>query len=96
MLQIEKQTIVDFLRATDPEMEFNQSELTLTDCVELLMDKINEMELDYSILSNAFVNRVNPSRYEDFYESVMSQYDMVRDGEEIPESVLDRIAAQYR
>jgi len=77
-------------------MEFNQSELTLTDCVELLMDKINEMELDYSILSNAFVNKVNPARYEDFYESVMSQYDMVRDGEEIPESVLDRIASQYR
>ena len=93
---MEKQTIVEFLRATDPDMEFNQAELTLGDCIELLMDKINEMELDYSILSNAFVNGVNPSRFEQFHDAVMNQYEMVRDGEEIPEAILDRIAAQYR
>ena len=95
MLQMEKNAIVDFLRSTDPEMELS-SNLSMNDCVELLMDKITEMELDYSILSNAFVNGVNPNRFEDFHEEVMNQYEMVRDGEEIPEPVLDRIAARYR
>jgi len=96
MLSVEKSTIVEFLRATDPEMDFNAAELSLSDCVELLMDKISEMELDYSILSNAFVNGVNPAKFEDFHEEVMNQYEAVSDGEEIPEHIVDRIAARYR
>lgn len=96
MLQMEKSVIVDFLRATDPDMEINGAELSMQDCVELLMDKITEMELDYSILSTAFVNGVNPNRFDDFHDAVMNQYETIREGDEIPESTLDRIAAQYR
>lgn len=96
MLEMEKNEIVEFLRSTDPEMDFNQADLTISDCIELLMDKISEMELDYSILSNAFVNGVNPNRFEDFHEAVMNQYENIADGDEIPESILDRIAASYR
>lgn len=88
-------TIVEFLRTTDPEMDIN-SGMTLEDCIELMMDKISEMELDYSILSTAFVNGVNPGRFEDFHEAVMQQYDGIAEGAEIPESILDRLAAQYR
>jgi hypothetical protein len=96
MLEMEKNEIVEFLKSTDPEMDFNQADLTLSDCIELLMDKVSEMELDYSILSNAFVNGVNPQRFEDFHEAVMNQYETIDDGEEIAEPVLDRIAAHYR
>lgn len=96
MLEIEKSVIVEFLKSTDPEMEYNHSELSLADCIELLMDKVSEMELDYSILSTAFVNGVNPNRFEDFHEAVMGQYDTISDGDEIPETTLDRIAAHYK
>lgn len=96
MLGIEKNVIVEFLKSTDPEMEFNQSELSLSDCIELLMDKVSEVELDYSILSTAFVNGVNPNRFEEFHEAVMNQYETIADGDEIPEPILDRIAAHYR
>lgn len=96
MMEIEKNEIVEFLRSTDPEMDFNQADLTISDCIELLMEKISEMEVDYSILSNAFVNGVNPNKFEDFHDAVMNQYDAIGDGDEIPESTLDRIAAHYR
>jgi len=87
--------IVDFLRTTDPDMEVSPG-MSLEDCIEAMMDKISEMELDYSILSTAFVNGVNPARFEDFHEAVMQQYDGIAEGAEIPESILDRLAAQYR
>lgn len=93
-MQMEKQ-IVEFLRATDPDMEIGGA-VSMQDCVEMMMDKITEMELDYSILSTAFVNGVNPNRFDDFYEAVMAQYETIREGDEIPEAILDRIAAQYR
>jgi hypothetical protein len=96
MLEMEKNEIVEFLKLTDPEMDFDEEDLSLSDCIEMLMDKISEMELDYSILSTAFVNGVNPQRFESFHEEVMSQYESIVDGEEIPESTLDRIAARYR
>lgn len=95
-MQMERTTIVEFLNSTDPDMDYNSPSLSLTDLIDLLIDKVGEMELDYSILSNAFVNKVNPDRFEDFHEAVMNQYETVRDGEEIPEVILDRIAASYR
>ena len=95
-MQMERSTIVEFLKSTDSDMDYNSPSLTLTDLIDLLIDKVSEVELDYSILSNAFVNGVNPARFEDFHEAVMNQYDTIRDGEEIPEPVLDRIAASYR
>ncbi|MBC7539970.1 MAG: hypothetical protein H7281_14200 [Bacteriovorax sp.] len=96
MLEMEKNVIVEFLKSTDPEMDFDQSELTMSDCIELLMDKVEEMELDYSILSTAFAVGVNPNRFDEFHEAVMTQYETISEGDEIPESILDRIAAQFR
>ncbi len=95
-MQLERSAIVEFLKSTDPEMDINPASLSLMDLIDLLMDKVTEVELDYSILSTAFVNRVHPDRFEDFHEAVMGQYDNIRDGEEIPEPVLDRLAASYR
>ena len=92
---MEKQTIIEFLKSTDPEMEI-EGELNIQDCIELLMDKISEMEVDYSILQTAFVNGVNPERFDEFHEQVMLQYENIEDGEEVPEYVLDQIAAYYR
>lgn len=94
-MQTERTTIVEFLASSDPDMDFNPN-APLGDLIDLVIDRANEMELDYTILSTAFLNKVNPDRFEDFHEAVMRQYEMVRDGEEIPESTLDRIAASYR
>lgn len=96
MQEMEKNVIADYLRASDPELEFNPAKLSLTDMIDLLIDRASEIELDYSILSTAFVNKVNPEKFEDFHDAVMSQYDSISDGEEIPESTLDRIAASYK
>ena len=94
-MQIERNTIIEFLK-TDPELDFNPASMSLADLIDELIDRVVESELDYSILSNAFVNRVHPDKFENFHESVMNQYETIRDGEEIPEPILDRIAAQYR
>jgi hypothetical protein len=95
MLETEKQTIIEFLRSTDPDMDID-ADSTMEDCIEMMMDKISEMELDYSILSTAFVNGVDPQKFEDFHEQVMLQYENIPDGEEIPENILDMIASYYR
>ncbi len=94
-MQLERNAIIEFLISNDVEMDDPRS-LSLMDLIDLLMDKVTEVDLDYSILSTAFVNRVHPDRFEDFHEAVMGQYDNIRDGEEIPEPVLDRLASSYR
>lgn len=66
------------------------------DLIDLMIDQASEAELDYQILSTAFASRVHPDRFDDFHDAVMNQYETIRDGEEIPEPVLDRIALQYR
>ena len=96
MLEMEKNVIVEFLKSTDPEMDFDQADLTLSDCIELLMEKVEEMELDYSILSTAFAEGVNPNQFGEFHEAVMDQYQTIVDGEEIPGPILDRIASRYK
>jgi hypothetical protein len=95
-MQMERNTIIEFLKSSEPDMDPAIATMSLMDLIDLLIDKVSETELDYSILSTAFINKVHPDRFEHFHEAVMSQYDMIRDGEEIPEPVLDRIATQYR
>lgn len=94
-MQLERNTIIEFLKS-DPEMDINPASMSLMDLIDVLIDKVTEVELDYSILSTAFVNRVHPDRFEDFHDAVMNQYETIRDGEEIPEPVLDRLASSYR
>ena len=96
MHDIERRTIIEFLRSSDPEEYNGISGLSLSELIDLLIDKTTEVELDYSILSTAFVNGVNPGKFENFHEAIMKQYDSIPDGQEIPEPVLDRIALQYR
>jgi hypothetical protein len=96
MLENEKMAIVEFLRTTDPTMDLNPNQLTITDAIDLLIEKVTDLDLDYSILSTAFLNKVNPDRFEQFHEAVMNQYDTIADGQEIPETILDRLASQYR
>lgn len=97
MHETERRTIIEFLRTSDPEEygpELNG--MSLADLVDLMIDRVSEVELDYSILSTAFVNGVHPDRFEGFHEAVMKQYESIRDGEEVPVPVLDRIASAYR
>jgi hypothetical protein len=94
-MSIERNTIIEFLKQ-DPELDFDPASMSLSDLVDELIDRVTEAELDYSILSTAFLNKVNPDRFDSFYDAVMNQYETIRDGEEIPEPVLDRIAMSYR
>jgi hypothetical protein len=96
MHDIERRTIIEFLKSSDSEEYGNIQGLSLSDLIDLMIDRVSEVELDYSILSTAFVNGVHPDKFESFHESVMKQYDTIRDGEEVPVPVLDKIASMYR
>ena len=94
-MEMERNTILDFLR-TDEDFDPSMMEMSLIELIDMMIDKVEEMELDYEILSTAFASRVHPDRFEQFHDAVMNQYETIHDGEEIPEPVLDRIAASYR
>ncbi len=93
---MERRTIIEFIKSQDPDMDPAIASWSLMDLIDLMIDQASEAELDYQILSTAFASRVHPDRFDDFHDAVMSQYETIRDGEEIPEPVLDRIAIQYR
>jgi hypothetical protein len=95
-MEMERRTIIEFLRAANPEMAAELNGMSLMDLIDELIDYASETELDYSILSTAFASRVHPDRFDQFHDAVMNQYETIGDGEEIPEPVLDRIASQYR
>ena len=96
-MQMERNTIIEYLLSSGAEVDASGlSEYSLMDLIDTLIEHCMESELDYSILSTAFASRVNPDRFEQFHETIMSQYDSIPDGQEIPESTLDRIASQYR
>lgn len=95
-MEMERRTIIEFLRSQDPDMDPSIAGWSLMDLIDLMIDQASEAELDYQILSTAFASRVHPDRFDDFHDAVMNQYETIRDGEEIPEPVLDRIALQYR
>lgn len=95
-MEAERRTIIEFLRSQDPDMDPAINGMSLMDLIDTLIEEVMDTELDYSILSTAFATGVNPGRFEQFHDAVMGQYETVRDGEEIPVPVLDRIAAQYR
>lgn len=96
-MQMERNTIIEYLLSSGAEVDASSlAEFSLMDLIDTLIDHAMENELDYSILSTAFASRVNPDRFEQFHETVMSQYESMPDGQEIPESTLDRIASQYR
>ena len=96
-MEMERSTIIEYLRSTEgPEFDSDVMGYSLMDLIDTLIDKVTESELDYSILSTAFINKVNPDRFDQFHDAVMDQYETIRTGEEIPEPTLDRIATQYR
>ncbi len=96
MFEMERRTIVEFLSATEIDFDGDLQALSMGDLIDLLMDKVNDVELDYSILSTAFVNGVNPARFEEFHEAVMDAYENIDEGQEIAENTLDRLAHQFR
>ncbi|MBC7428802.1 MAG: hypothetical protein H7336_09345 [Bacteriovorax sp.] len=95
-MDLERRTIIEFLKSQDPDMDPVINSMSLMELIDTLIDEVMDTELDYSILSTAFASGVNPGRFEQFHDAVMGQYETVREGEEIPVPVLDRIAAQYR
>ncbi len=94
-MQMERNTILEYLR-TDAEFDPSMMGMSLMELIDVMIEKMTDMELDYEILSTAFASRVHPDRFEQFHDAVMNQYEMIRDGEEIPEPVLDKLAASYR
>jgi hypothetical protein len=95
-MDLERRTIIEFLKSQDPDMDPAINGMSLMDLIDTLIEEFMDTELDYSILSTAFASGVNPGRFEQFHDEVMNQYETVREGEEIPVPVLDRIASQYR
>jgi hypothetical protein len=95
-MEVERRTIIEFLKSQDPDCDPSINTMSLMDLIDTLIDEFMDTELDYSILSTAFASGVNPVRFEQFHDAVMGQYETVREGEEIPVPVLDRIASQYR
>lgn len=95
-MEMERRTIIEYLKTADPEIDPSFTSWSLMDLIDYMIDMHTEAELDYSILSTAFASRVHPDRFDQFHDAVMNQYDTIRDGEEIPEPVLDRLAAQFR
>nr|BDT29889.1 hypothetical protein BHI3_33550 [Bacteriovorax sp. HI3] len=95
-MEMERRTIIEFLRSQDPDMDPAIAGWSLMDLIDLMIDHVSEQELEYSVLSTAYASGVHPNRFDEFYDAVMGQYETIRDGEEIPVPVLDRLAAQYR
>lgn len=95
-MEMERRTIIEFLKTSDSDYDPAMASWSMMDLIDYMIDMMAEAELDYSILSTAFASRVHPDRFDQFHDAVMNQYETIRDGEEIPEPTLDRIASQYR
>lgn len=94
-MEMEKKAIIDFLKSQDADLGPSLQKMSLMELIDFLIDEITEMELDYSILSTAFMSKVNPDRFEQFHSEVMNEYDKVQEGDEIPPALLDKIAERF-
>lgn len=94
MSEILKQQIRDYLLETDSELKIAPN-LELPQLVDVLIDKANDAELEYAILSYAYSNSVPVENFEGFHEEVITKLEALAEGEEAADDFMDTIAEKY-
>ena len=94
MSDILKQQIREYLQETDSELKIAPN-LELPELVDVLIDKSNDAELEYAILSYAYGNHVPVENFEQFHEEVINGLEALATGEEAADDFMDKIAEKY-
>jgi hypothetical protein len=94
MSDILKQQIITYLLETDAEMKVAPN-LELPDLVDVLIDKANDAELEYAILSYAYSNSVPVENFESFHKDVIKGLESLAEGEAAADDFMDAIAEKY-
>lgn len=94
MSEILKQQIMDYLQDTDSELKI-ADDLELPELVDVLIDKANDAELEYAILSYAYANAVPVENFESFHEEVINSLENLAQGEEAADDFMDAIAEKF-
>lgn len=94
MSDILKQQIIDYLEQSESELKIAPN-LELPELVDVLIDKANEAELEYSILSYAYANTVPVENFEGFRDEVIASLEALADDEEAADDFMDNIAEKY-
>lgn len=94
MSDILRQQIIDYLQETDSEMKVAPN-LELPELVDVLIDKANDAELEYAILSYAYSNTVPVENFENFHEDVINGLESLAEGEQAADDFMDAIAEKY-
>ena len=94
MIDTLKQQIITYLLETDSEMKVAPN-LELPDLVDVLIDKANDAELEYAILSYAYSNAVPVENFESFHEDVIKGLESLAEGESAADDFMDAIAEKY-
>ena len=94
MSDILKQQIIDYLQETDSEMKVAPN-LELPELVDVLIDKANDAELEYAILSYAYSNTVPVENFEHFHEDVINSLEALAEGQMAADDFMDTIAEKY-
>jgi hypothetical protein len=94
MSDILKQQIIDYLQETDSEMKVAPN-LELPELVDVLIDKANDAELEYAILSYAYSNTVPVENFEAFHGEVINRLESLADGQMAADDFMDTIAEKY-
>jgi hypothetical protein len=94
MSDILRQQIIDYLQETDAELKVAPN-LELPDLVDVLIDKANDAELEYAILSYAYSNTVPVENFEAFHGEVIKGLESLAEGQEAADDFMDAIAEKY-
>ena len=94
MIETLKQQIITYLQETDAEMKVAPN-LELPDLVDVLIDKANDAELEYAILSYAYSNSVPVENFESFHEDVIKGLESLAEGESAADDFMDTTAEKY-
>ena len=89
-----KDQIVNYLQDSDSDMKI-APDLELPDLVDVLIDKANDAELEYAVLSYAYSNSVPVANFEGFREEVITSLEALAEGEEAADDFMDTIAEKY-
>lgn len=94
MSDILRLQIIDYLQETDSELKVAPN-LELPELVNVLIDKANDAELEYAILSYAYSNLVPVENFEAFHEEVINGLEFLAEGEAAADDFMDAIAEKY-
>jgi hypothetical protein len=94
MSDILRQKIIDYFQETDSEMKVAPN-LELSELVDVLIDKTNDAELEYAILSYAYSNTVPAENFEAFHGEVITKLEALAEGEAAADDFMDTIAEKY-